>query len=161
MLPGRTREAMLEGIASNQIIVGAYTDRGGGVCPMLAAHRNGGRTDFASFARAWDAFTHARRPRRATRREIGALRTYLEMSLLTDEPGGESLAQIADGIRYERRASGERAAAAGQTAAASRSRDSFRVRDLRPRVDLLEATLAAAAEQPAEPTASRQPHPAA
>ena len=48
---------MLDGIEANQIIVGAYTDRRGGVCPMLAAHRNGGRTDLASFARAWDRYT--------------------------------------------------------------------------------------------------------
>jgi hypothetical protein len=32
---------MLEGIEANRIIVGAYSDRQGGICPMLAAHRNG------------------------------------------------------------------------------------------------------------------------
>src|SRR3954471_4876069 len=53
-LPVRTRRAMLEGIRNNDIIVGAYADRAGGVCPMLAAHRCGGRTSFVSFARAWD-----------------------------------------------------------------------------------------------------------
>jgi hypothetical protein len=85
-LPRHTREAMLRGLDANQIIVGAYTDRDGGVCPMLAAHRDGGRTDFASFARAWDEFTGAgRRSRRATHRELRALRSYLELSLLTDE----------------------------------------------------------------------------
>jgi hypothetical protein len=31
-LPLRTREAMLDGIRSNEIIVGAYADRAGGVC---------------------------------------------------------------------------------------------------------------------------------
>src|SRR5918996_1928694 len=41
-LPLQTRKAMLQGIDANRIIVGAYTDRQGGVCPMLAAHRNGG-----------------------------------------------------------------------------------------------------------------------
>jgi hypothetical protein len=51
-LPPRTREAMLAGIRSHEIIVGAYSDRAGGVCPMLAAHRCGGRTSFISFARA-------------------------------------------------------------------------------------------------------------
>jgi hypothetical protein len=111
LLPQHTREAMLAGIASNEIIVGAYTDRGGGICPMLAAHRNGGRTDFPSFARAWDDFTRARRPRPATRREVGVLRTYLEMSLLGEGSGGASLAEIADGIRRQRRDSAERAAA--------------------------------------------------
>src|SRR2546423_13237126 len=62
-LPARTREAMLEGVRSNEIIVGAYTDRSGGVCPMLAAHRCGGRTDFLSFAPPRGGFTGA--PRRA------------------------------------------------------------------------------------------------
>ena len=76
---------MLEGIDQNQIIVGAYTDGNGGVCPMLAAHRNGGRTDLASFARAWDAYTigpEGSRP--ATKREIRTLRAMLEASLWTD-----------------------------------------------------------------------------
>ena len=50
---------MLRGIRSNRVIVGAYVDKRGGVCPMLAAHRNGGRTNFGTFARAWDAFTGA------------------------------------------------------------------------------------------------------
>jgi hypothetical protein len=107
LLPRHTREAMLRGIDSNKIIVGGYTDGDGGVCPMLAAHRNGGRTSFASFADAWDAFTGAgRRPRRASRREVRALRTYLEMSLLEDDTrlGTDgSLTAIADRIRADRR----------------------------------------------------------
>jgi hypothetical protein len=65
---------MLEGISSNEIIVGAYTDRDGRVCPMLAAHRHGGRTSLASFARAWDRYTCARRPRPATELEVSSLR---------------------------------------------------------------------------------------
>ena len=60
-MPLPTRQAMLDGIEANRIIVGAYTDRQGGICPMLAAHRNGGRTSLASFARAWDRYTGARR----------------------------------------------------------------------------------------------------
>jgi hypothetical protein len=85
-LPLQTRKAMLEGIDANRIIVGAYTDRQGGVCPMLAAHRNGGRTSLASFARAWDRYTRARgRPRPATDREINTLRTMLEASIVLDE----------------------------------------------------------------------------
>jgi hypothetical protein len=84
-LPLRTREAMLEGVRSNAIIVGAYTDRDGGVCPMLAAHRCGGRTDFLSFARAWDRFTGARgRARRATEREVRILETHLESSMVRE-----------------------------------------------------------------------------
>jgi hypothetical protein len=83
-LPEHTRVAMLEGIRTNEIIVGAYTDKVGGVCPMLAAHRNGGRTNFISFARAWDGFARTRRPRKATEREVRILETMLEASLAAD-----------------------------------------------------------------------------
>jgi hypothetical protein len=89
-LPVRTKRAMLDGIRSNEIIVGAYTDRDGGVCPMLAAHRHGGRTNFVSFARAWDRFASPRRARRATQRELRVLEAQLEASLLRDE-GAEDL----------------------------------------------------------------------
>ena len=82
---------MLEGVRHNEIIVGAYTDRKGGVCPMLAAHRCGGRTDFLSFAHAWDRFTHAKRARLATEREIAVLVSYLEASLLEDDLEGADL----------------------------------------------------------------------
>jgi hypothetical protein len=96
---------MLQGIEQNRIIVGAYVDKRGGVCPMLAAHRNGGRTSFASFAKAWDRFTGAKRkPRRASRREVRTLQGYLELSLLRDELGGRSLAELAGQIREERAA---------------------------------------------------------
>jgi hypothetical protein len=85
-LPLHTREAMLDGIAAGRIIVGAYTDRQGGVCPMLAAHRNGGRTSLASFARAWDRYTGAsRRPRPATPRELTTLRAMLETSIALEQ----------------------------------------------------------------------------
>src|SRR4051794_40449689 len=73
---------MLDGIGANDIIVGAYTDRDGRVCPMLAAHRHGGRTSLASFARAWDRYTGARRPRPATEREMRTLTSMLEASLM-------------------------------------------------------------------------------
>jgi hypothetical protein len=84
-LPVHTRVAMLEGIRRNEIIVGAYSDRKGGVCPMLAAHRCGGRTNFISFARAWDRFAHAKHARRASERELGVLRSQLEASLMADD----------------------------------------------------------------------------
>jgi hypothetical protein len=80
-LPERTKVAMLQGIAESTIIVGAYTDRRGGVCPMLAAHRRGGRTDLLAFAHAWDRFCDARRPRPATERELVVLKAHLEASL--------------------------------------------------------------------------------
>jgi hypothetical protein len=86
-LPHETRVAMLDGLERyDRIIVGAYTDRKGGVCPMLAAHRCGGRTDFSSFARAWDRFTGVgSRARRASERELRTLRAQLEASLWHDE----------------------------------------------------------------------------
>ena len=80
-LPDRTKTAMLEGIDANTIIVGAYSDRRGGVCPMLAAHRHGGRTDLLAFAHAWDRFCAAKRPRIATERELAVLKAHLEASL--------------------------------------------------------------------------------
>jgi hypothetical protein len=83
-LPVETRAAMLEGVRSNDIIVGAYTSRDGGVCPMLAAHRNGGRTSLISFARTWDRFTGAKRARRATEREVRMLIAHLEASLMAE-----------------------------------------------------------------------------
>jgi len=95
-LPLKTRKAMLGGVESNRIIVGAYTDRSGGVCPMLAAHRNGGRTSLASFARAWDRYTGVRRrkARPATDRELTTLKTMLEASIALDE-----LPTVADVVR--------------------------------------------------------------
>jgi hypothetical protein len=82
-LPVGTREAMLAGVRANpRIIAGAYVDGEGGVCPMLAAHRAGGRTDLLSFARSWDRFTRARRgSRAATEREVRILISQLEDSL--------------------------------------------------------------------------------
>jgi hypothetical protein len=93
-LPRATRVAMLEGIAANAIIAGAYTGPEG-ICPMLAAHRAGGRTNAISFARAWDRFafrgSRAAGPRRATARELLVLRSHLEASLLAEEAPGADL----------------------------------------------------------------------
>jgi hypothetical protein len=90
---------MLEGIRSNAIIVGAYSTREG-ICPMLAAHRAGGRTSCISFAKAWDRFALAGsrgRPRRASERELRVLAAHLEMSLLDEEAASGGLAgAIAD-----------------------------------------------------------------
>jgi hypothetical protein len=85
-LPYETKIAMLDGLERYEIIAGAYSDRRGGVCPMLAAHRCGGRTDFRAFARAWDRFTGARkRSRRASERELRTLNAQLERSVWRDE----------------------------------------------------------------------------
>jgi hypothetical protein len=85
-LPVRTREAMLQGVRANErIIVGAYVDGDGGVCPMLAAHRNGGRTDLLSFAKSWDRFARAKgASRAASEREVRILTAQLEDSLSSD-----------------------------------------------------------------------------
>lgn len=183
LLPRHTREAMLRGVDSNRIIVGGYTDRDGGVCPMLAAHRNGGRTSFASFAHAWDAFTGAgKRPRRATRREIRVLRTYIEMSLLEDDTrigAGTSISSLAEQIRAERREvilrtaaeSGDEVQPEVQTEREvdpkrTRPGDPDRAPELRRRrrwawlrptrsYDVFQATLAAASEQVAEQQAEQ------
>lgn len=94
-LPRDTRVAMLEGIAANDIIVGAYST-GEGICPMLAAYRNGGRTSLIAFAQAWDrvAFRGQKRARarRATERELRILSSHLEASLLEDAPIAGELA---------------------------------------------------------------------
>lgn len=94
-LPLRTREAMLAGIRSHEIIVGAYSDRAGGVCPMLAAHRCGGRTSFISFARAWDRFAHTKRARAATERELTALEAHLTASILSERGDADLAGAIA------------------------------------------------------------------
>jgi hypothetical protein len=84
-LPVRTREAMLAGVRANdRIIAGAYVDGEGGVCPMLAAHRCGGRTDLLSFAKSWDRFTRTKSgSRAATEREVRMLTAQLEDSLMS------------------------------------------------------------------------------
>ena len=85
-MPIATREAMLAGVRANErIIAGAYVDGEGGVCPMLAAHRCGGRTDFLSFAKlvgplhARGAATRGRR----RERELRILMAQLEASVMS------------------------------------------------------------------------------
>ncbi|MFL5820724.1 MAG: hypothetical protein ACJ76S_08595 [Solirubrobacteraceae bacterium] len=123
---------MLAGVRANDIIVGAYTDRRGGVCPMLAAHRCGGRTDFLSFARSWDRFAGAKdRARRATARELRVLVTHLEASLLAEEraePG-----DLGEAIRDHRRLVEQRRASSPAEPRAPRPGDRDRSRELRQR----------------------------
>ncbi len=111
-LPRGSRIAMLEGLRSNDIIVGAYTSDGG-ICPMLAAHRAGGRTNLISFAKSWDRFAlggaRRTRPRRATERELRVLITHLEASLLDEElPQTELAAAIASHEQLVARREAER-----------------------------------------------------
>ena len=138
-LPRHTRVAMLEGMRTNEIIVGAYS-RDGGICPMLAAHRAGGRTDFISFAKAWDrfAFAHSKdkRARRATERELLILRTHLEASLLDDDgPAPDLSVAMAEHRALMERREAERAAAPRRKRATSRPRpgDPDRSREMRKR----------------------------
>lgn len=135
-LPRHTKEAMLRGIRSGRVITGGYTDGDGGACPMLSAHRNGGRTDMGTFARAWDEFTGTPtgKPREATAREIAMLRHYLERALV-DDPGGErSLAEEVREVQEDRRRRAESAA----------------IRSSEDLEDVLSKTYAAAAERRAE-----------
>ena len=119
-LPERTREAMLEGIDAHEIIVGAYTDRSGRVCPMLAAHRHGGRTSLGTFAKAWDRYTGAgKRPRPATEREVRTLRAMLEASLMW---GGSELESAASEHRALVARDGSRQTADGRWDTGERSR---------------------------------------
>jgi len=118
-MPIETRHAMKTAIAVNPIIVGAYTDRDGGICPMLAAHRNGGRTSFASFAHAWDRYTRATgAPRRASEREVRALTTMLEASIALEAVNGSGALGAAitehQQVRAQRARREEHAAVASQ-----------------------------------------------
>ena len=57
VLPERTRKAMLVGLGNNTVITGAFAASKDGACPMMAAHRAGGRTSCCTFPEAWDKFT--------------------------------------------------------------------------------------------------------
>lgn len=109
-LPERTKRGMLESVRRDPVIVGAYTGPGGGVCPMLGAHRRGGRTDMSVFAERWDAYTKAGagRSRPATERELRALEAMLVASL--DDPPDTELGRAVEEIKAVRRAAAERAA---------------------------------------------------
>jgi hypothetical protein len=118
-LPRHTRVAMLDGIAANEIIVGAYSTDDG-ICPMLAAHRAGGRTSVISFARTWDRFafrdSRSGRARRATDRELLILKSHLEASLLAeDAPGAGLAAARTEHLRLVAQHRGETLAEAGST----------------------------------------------
>jgi hypothetical protein len=107
VLPERTRKAMLVGISNNTVITGAFVG-GEGVCPMMAAHRAGGRTSCVSFPEAWDRFTgvHGRgicRP--ATQYEVALLRAEIEASLEPQPPSdlAEAIAEHTAMVEGRRR----------------------------------------------------------
>jgi hypothetical protein len=95
-LPVETRRAMLDAVQQEALIVGAYTSRNGGVCPMLAAYRRGARHHVSGFPRAWDAFANAARPRAASRRELEILKALLQETLASAEPAPVSPARDSD-----------------------------------------------------------------
>ena len=122
-MPSTTRQAMLDGITTNRIIVGAYTDRQGGICPMLAAHRHGGRTALASFARAWDRYTNAHgRPRPATERELRTLKAMLEASLYSEDARSDLTAAVTELKAAKERRAREDAVAAPKADTGERDR---------------------------------------
>ena len=104
-LPRDARVTMLEAVREETILAGAYVGNGGGMCPMVAIHRKGARTDANRFARAWDQFCGVRQgdAREATERELGTLVAMLEASLLVDEQV-DLIAAVADhrALRRER-----------------------------------------------------------
>lgn len=142
-LPMETRSAMIDGVDEERIIVGAYTDRNGGACPMLAAHRRGGRTSFASFARAWDRYTRAgSTSRSASERELRTLRTMLEASMALEIRGRGALSDaIAEHEALQARTLREDVAARAERAAIEReaaeheAAEAERVRRARPKRD--------------------------
>jgi hypothetical protein len=98
VLPERTRKAMLVGLGNNTVITGAFTGADG-VCPMMAAHREGGRTSCVSFPEAWDKFTgvYGRNIcRHATAYEVGLLRMEIEASLTPQAQTSELAEAIAE-----------------------------------------------------------------
>ena len=84
VLPERTRQAMLIGLKNNTVITGAFAASKDGACPMMAAHREGGRTSCCTFPEAWDKFcgVHGRSiVRPATEYEVMILCQEIEASL--------------------------------------------------------------------------------
>ena len=85
VLPERTRRAMLHGLGNNTVITGAFAASGQGACPMMVAHREGGRTSCCTFPEAWDKFTgvYGRHiVREATQYEVQILCEEIEASLV-------------------------------------------------------------------------------
>ena len=85
VLPERTRKAMLHGLGNNTVITGAFATSGQGACPMMVAHREGGRTSCCTFPEAWDRFTgvYGRHiVREATPYEVQILCEEIEASLV-------------------------------------------------------------------------------
>lgn len=106
-----TRRALLDAIGRETIIAGAYTDQQS-ICPSVIVHRRhakagerGGEDSLVGFARAWDAFTHARpgHPRVATSHELRVLTEMLEASVSAEKTRRERLRRILNAMAAPRR----------------------------------------------------------
>ena len=91
-LPLDVRQGILEGIKGQRIIAGAHADVRGGVCPMVAADvpwQSVAKSSVATAqqaARAWDRYAEASgSSRTATKRQLLALTSMLEASILKDQ----------------------------------------------------------------------------
>jgi hypothetical protein len=97
---------MLIGLQNNTVITGAFTGADG-ICPMMAAHREGGRTTCASFPEAWDKFTgvYGRAIcRQATAYEVESLRAEIVASLEpVQSPFAEAIADHTAMVEGRRR----------------------------------------------------------
>lgn len=111
-LPLDVRQGILDGIKDQRIIAGAHVDGGGGVCPMVAADvpwtsvSESSVTTAQHAARAWDRYAEASgSSRTATKRQLLALTSMLEFSILQDRARTEM--PLSDAIaEYERAKSG-------------------------------------------------------
>ena len=97
-LPLATRRAMLHGIETEPIIVGADGNPRGGVCPIYATANPPSKKIGAPFARAWDRFAGARLARPASERELRTLRTMLEASIGMDIEPAEPAVSLSAAI---------------------------------------------------------------
>jgi len=134
VLPERTRKAMLVGLGNNTVITGAFAASRNGACPMMAAHREGGRTSCCTFPEAWDRFTgvYGRHiVREATQYEVQILCEEIEASLQPlprVDPLADAIAEhqaMVEARRHE--AIAEQETASEQEAAAEPRRRRLRV----------------------------------
>jgi hypothetical protein len=113
-LPLHVRQAVLAGINGQRIIAGAHADASGGVCPMVAADvhvpwktvSDSSVATAQEAARAWDRYAEASgSSRAATKRQLLALTSMLEVSILNETSQGEM--PLGDAIaEYERARAG-------------------------------------------------------
>jgi len=123
-LPLATRQAMLEGIQTNQIIVGADGDPRGGVCPVYAVSSPPSKRIGQPFARAWDRYGDARFARRASERELRTLSSMLETSIELETEPAVSLNAGIMAHKASQARSRAGSSAAGETPAPAPRRDS-------------------------------------